>query len=1308
VEGVLTVADGGTLTLDSVDLLLLRSANDAPALVVEPGGTLVVKDSVIRAASPSLSDAVRVDLRGKATITSSTFSGLASDAGAPVGSELWNGFRIAPGGVLVSSSEVSLDGVVIRGSAGCAVTVYGASPTLRGLDISGVSYLTEGADAFAAGVCVKGGAPSIDGLTLAKIGDGVASGTPALYSAAFVADTPARLTLKGIDARGFAPTLAGQDAPMSVAILVLNPAFVTIHGGSIEGSTYGIVLRGYSGPSSGGSIAIEALSVVNTPSGPISQVGAYNSDPGASWSGLDITGCGGNGLYFESQNAGSTNAVTATVSNVTARGCGGAGVNMFDNGAQGPNYFNVWDSNASQAGQDGFYLHGTGMGGGLNVQMANNGAWMNGGAGIRVDALYNVGGAAKLASAKLEYNTADNNSRVYTGAISGGIILALGAPSTMSFRYLYNVARGNNNVSNSEDYGHYIAVSVTNSMTIGTGYMTGLVAENNGEFGIGLVGGASLVARFDSARFRDCRVLNQSTGVTGTNARMEFWNCQMSDSAEFSGMLTGFYVMGGSHNRLAGTTTGLYKIVTYKRICISGSWQNGAPLYLVPLSFTAGTNGSAASVFADVTNDPPAPAGNRQTDMNGNWSGWVLDWTFDPQATPASAQKQDFAPLTIAAQQFETAAKLAPFDLNSDICGPFTFIDPNTPTLIVNSPRENGTYTRSALQVQGSATDDLSGMAGVEISLGGTSWTSVPGPWSPFAFTFANLSDGTYDLYIRAWDRANDGLAARAEALVVLYTVTIDTVAPVLNILDPLVQDGGSYWTQNDNILFRGSVDPSVRELYVNGISINITGTAFLYLGPLPNEGPQSFLFLAIDGAGNARNVTVTIYKDKVDPTLIIVEPVASGAVYVASHEIVIRGITDPNTLITVNGVNASVVNATFSAAVTLTEGMNTVNITAVDAAGNRAARSLTVIADTVAPQVTLAAPGDGDFLNSSRVTLVGSTSEPVDYIEINLRIFQTAGLDFTAVLGLAEGRNGLWINATDRAGNTGQAHVFVTIDTVAPEITLLGLPEFLVVNNGFLRVQGSVSEDATLEIDGLPADLVGLTFDTTVTLTEGSNTFEVKATDAAGNRASLLRHVTLDTVGPTITITEPGDGVTVHGDLVEVVGTSEPFATVKVDDQLVVADASGRFHAWVPLKHEGANAVLINVTDQAGNSFARSVTISFAPQTVDTGGDFTTGLLMLVALLAGAAAVALFLARRRVQSEVEKAQEKKRSAEEGSGGTPGYTEAQQAPYEQAEAPAYYAQPEAGYVEQPYAPEPAGESAPSPPRLPRPPRPPTN
>jgi hypothetical protein len=44
-----------------------------------------------------------------------------------------------------------------------------------------------------------------------------------------------------------------------------------------------------------------------------------------------------------------------------------------------------------------------------------------------------------------------------------------------------------------------------------------------------------------------------------------------------------------------------------------------------------------------------------------------------------------------------------------------------------------------------------------------------------------------------------------------------------------------------------------------------------------------------------------------------------------------------------------------------------------------------------------------------------------------------------------------------------------------------------------------------------------GGAFSTTVTLSEGSNTITVVATDAAGKTTTVTRTVTLDTVAPTI-----------------------------------------------------------------------------------------------------------------------------------------------------------------------------------------------
>ncbi len=1323
VEGAITVADGGSLTLDAVDLYITSAPGAPAALIVQPGGSLTVTDSTLRSDTAGF----RFEVYGAADVRSSTILGVASDPARPLGRALDGGNRIAGGGVLLAANDVLFQQVQLRGAVGCGFTIEGASPALLQVDVSQIEYRVAGPDGNAAAVCVVGGSPFIEGLSVSAIGTG-APGTPSsLRAAAVIADGPKVLTVRGLTAISFVPARSGLAAPYSVGIMVQDPSFLEITGGQIRGATDGIILRGYGNPASGGSVVVKEVTIVAL-SGGFSQTGAFLTDPGISLGPDTIDTCGAtNGIYVESQNSGVASTVTVTVTNVTTTSCGQSGINLFNNGATGPHYFNVWDSNTSLSGRYGFYLHGANMGAGLNVQMANNSAWRNNWAGFVVETTYAATAGAKLASCKLDNNIAQNNSAI-SSTYNGGFILTLGAPTTESLIYNLNVARGNG--GSGIDYGHYIAVAVTQSLTIGGGFFSNLVAHSNGEFGIALVGGTSPTGRFDKARIRDSVIINHSTaGLYGYYGRIEIWNSTMSNQLEFQGVFTAFFAMGTEHARTRGTTTGPYKIISYKQICMHGTWQNGAPLYLIPLTFINGNN-SAAAMYSDVSVDPPVAAAGRQTDANGNWSGWALDWTFDPQA-PASQQTIDLAPLTIAVQVFQDSAKAGPFDMITNICGPIQFVDLTPPDIFVDTPIEDATYTTSNLSVSGNVNDGLSGLAGLQVSLDGSLWVNLTVAPGLFSYKFANLSDGTYDVHIRAWDKANDGLDPRNESHVIIFRVTIDTIAPTLTLQQPEgAQDGSVIWTSSTTIFFRGTVDLSVVYLYINGQPVPITGTAFIFPGDLPNEGPQTFLFLAIDAAGNAKTIKVTVILDRVAPTLIITKPAQRGDVYVNTHLLEVEGITDANVVVKINGVNATIVGTTFHLDVDLVEGRNVLNITAEDAAKNPASRQLIVYSDTIAPRLSLTSHTDGMYMNTSRAELVGDLSETVALFEVNLRIFSVPGLAFDALLGLAEGANRLSINATDRAGNVGHLEIRVTVDTIAPEITVIALPDFLVRNGAVLNIVGQVSENSTVRVKGTQVDVVDLQFDTSVNLLEGTNTIEFTATDLAGNKGTLVRRVILDTTQPTLTITEPGAGEVVHSSAVHIVGTSEPGALLEVGGQLVLADATGKFSAWVNLDHAGANAIQVTVTDAAGNSLQDSYTVNYAALAVDTGADLQLGFILLAALGAALAVASMFLARRKVDTEVEDAQSRKQQAQADDQGTPGYTEQQQpdpgyyaappeAPPADYQAPAGY-EPQQGYDAQPgYAqggPEPSTDTqvypdaapAPPPPRPPRPPRPPSN
>ena len=79
-----------------------------------------------------------------------------------------------------------------------------------------------------------------------------------------------------------------------------------------------------------------------------------------------------------------------------------------------------------------------------------------------------------------------------------------------------------------------------------------------------------------------------------------------------------------------------------------------------------------------------------------------------------------------------------------------------------------------------------------------------------------------------------------------------------------------------------------------------------------------------------------------------------------------------------------------------------------------------------------------------------------------------------------------------------------------------------LVTNNKTLTVSGTTndatSSPVTVKVNGT-AVIVGTNgaFSTTFTLTEGTNTITVVATDTAGKSSTVTRTVTLDTKAPTI-----------------------------------------------------------------------------------------------------------------------------------------------------------------------------------------------
>jgi hypothetical protein len=145
-------------------------------------------------------------------------------------------------------------------------------------------------------------------------------------------------------------------------------------------------------------------------------------------------------------------------------------------------------------------------------------------------------------------------------------------------------------------------------------------------------------------------------------------------------------------------------------------------------------------------------------------------------------------------------------------------------------------------------------------------------------------------------------------------------------------------------------------------------------------DGAKAIEITAADNDGNAATtVSATFTVDTIPPTLTISEP-ASGLITNQSNQI-IKGITNdatssPVTVVIVHGSKTyePAVDDTgaFTQAVVLTEGTNTIKVTAMDAAGKVTEITLTVSLDTTVPTVksVVMSPNPANVSGSVVITL--------------------------------------------------------------------------------------------------------------------------------------------------------------------------------------------------------------------------------------------------------------------------------------------------------------------------------------------------
>lgn len=289
----------------------------------------------------------------------------------------------------------------------------------------------------------------------------------------------------------------------------------------------------------------------------------------------------------------------------------------------------------------------------------------------------------------------------------------------------------------------------------------------------------------------------------------------------------------------------------------------------------------------------------------------------------------------------------------------------------------------------------------------------------------------------------------------------------------------------------------------------------------------------------------------------------------------------------------------------------------------NKDIRALAIFRDTIAPVVRIDSPQSGSYSNNAQSQVeIGYSDQGIGVDGETLQLFvdgieaaanceaEDNGATCTLDAPLPEGNVTLSVTVSDYAGNVSNAaEVSFTVDTIAPEITISSPEPDYLTNKPQLDIVGTVSEPASLSIDG-EAQSLGLQndFSHAVTLAEGGNTFTLIASDLAGNTTTSTLGVTLDTVPPEpaisdlVTVTLEGDSAVVTGQP----GAAEPGSWVTVtnattgESVTVLVAADGSFSARLAVT-AGDNLV-ITVSDGAGNVAAEEATVSTGKPEPGTG----------------------------------------------------------------------------------------------------------
>ncbi|HID3970688.1 TPA: Ig-like domain-containing protein [Enterobacter cloacae] len=642
-------------------------------------------------------------------------------------------------------------------------------------------------------------------------------------------------------------------------------------------------------------------------------------------------------------------------------------------------------------------------------------------------------------------------------------------------------------------------------------------------------------------------------------------------------------------------------------------------------------------------------------DADGNWTATV------PSADLAGLKDGD-ASVQVSVTNVNGNSASAGREYSVDTTAPGVSIDTVAGDNVIN-----GSEAAAGVTISGTTTAEVGQT--VTVTLGGKSYTAQVqqgGLWSVNVpgTDLSALADNGYTVQVSVSDAAgNPGSAGKA--------ITLDTTPPTVS-FNVVAGDNviNSVEHGQAQIVSGTATGASVGDKLVITIGSNQYTTTVDASGSWSVGVPASVISALTDGtvtlsatitdsAGNSSTQTHDVVVNTASVAL-TVNTVSDDDVINAAEagsSLVINGssaqfASGTQVTVTLNGKSytASIQSdgswtTTVPAADVgaLADGASyQVSVSAQDSAGNSASATHGISVDTTSPVVSIATLSGDDVLNAAEaqqpLTVHGSSSaEAGQTVTVTL-----GGKTYTATVAndgtwtldvpaadlasLSEGALTVTASVNDKAGNNGQTTHTLTVDTVAPTVTISTVADDDIVNNAEQLAGQTISGTTTAEQgQTVIVSFNGHSYQATVAadgswsvfvpgrdflgLSDGDYTITAAVSDKAGNPGSATHDVTLNGDVPTITINTFAQDDIVnaaeHGTPLTVSGTTDAPAgqtvTITLNGKTYTAtvqnDGSWRYtlgSADVAALADGGSYVInAQVSNTIGNSASDNHTVT-------------------------------------------------------------------------------------------------------------------